>query len=450
MEANAGRWTNPSVLRFAAGADPVLAIIRRARSVVAEALDDGWSGPPYDPIELARRLGVRVAGSDDVHDARTVADDDGRLRIEFNPSRPRARIRYSIAHELAHTLFPDCAEHVRNRAAYHELTRDEWQLEAMCNIAAAEFVMPLGSFEELRSESLGIDDLLALRTRLEVSMEALLLRVVRLATAPVAMFCSSRIESGAGRGRVRLDYAIGSSTWRRVPPRGLVLPADSVVQGCSAIGYTAKGAETWASFDVAVECVGIPPYPGSTWPRVVGLLRHPGAPAEDRSGISYLRGDALEPRGQETAIVAHVVNDATPNWGGRGFAQAVRSRLPDVQDDFRNWVSMNRRNLRLGSSRLCSAGPSMYVLSMVCQEGYGPSSTPRLRYAALQTCLVRLADAASELGASVHMPRIGTGHAGGSWEVIEELIEQEVCDRGIAVTVYDLPEPMSRPSRATG
>jgi len=121
VETTAHRWTNPSVLRLAGGADPVETIVRRARSVVTAALDDGWSGPPYDPIELARRLGVRVVGSDDVRDARTVAGDDGSLQIEFNPSRPRARIRYSIAHELAHTLFPDCSDHVRNRAAYHEL-----------------------------------------------------------------------------------------------------------------------------------------------------------------------------------------------------------------------------------------------------------------------------------------------------------------------------------------
>ncbi|MCT2277673.1 hypothetical protein M3G91_08560 [Micromonospora chalcea] len=48
-----------------------------------------------------------------------------------------------------------------------------------------------------------------------------------------------------------------------------------------------------------------------------------------------------------------------------------------------------------------------------------------------------VADRAEELGASVHMPRIGCGLAGGSWQRIEPLIRQALSDRGIPVTVYD-------------
>ena len=41
--------------------------------------------------------------------------------------------------------------------------------------------------------------------------------------------------------------------------------------------------------------------------------------------------------------------------------------------------------------------------------------------------------------ASVHMPRIGTGQAGGSWSIIEDLVDNELCAHGVPVTVYDLP-----------
>jgi hypothetical protein len=37
------------------------------------------------------------------------------------------------------------------------------------------------------------------------------------------------------------------------------------------------------------------------------------------------------------------------------------------------------------------------------------------------------------------MPRIGTGQAGGSWDVIRDLIGSAFGPTGIAVTVYDLP-----------
>ena len=422
-------------------------VVRRARAIVTQAIDRGWSGPPFDPSELARQLGIHVVGRDDVHDARTIADEADRLRIEFNPSRPGPRIRYSIAHEIAHSLFPDCAEHVRNRAAYHELVRDEWQLEALCNIAAAEFVMPVGSFKELEAEESSIDQLLKERTRFEVSMEALLIRVAHLSARPIAMFCASRIEFAPSRGRYRLDYSIKSPSWSLDLPRGLALPRQSKVAEVSAIGYTAKGLERWGNDEVYLECVGIPPYPGSTWPRVVGLAQAESGPHRADSGISYLRGDALEPRGDGPALIAHVVNDATPNWGGGGFAQSVRRRLPMVQADFKTWASI-RGNLRLGNVHLSRAGDDLYLYSMVCQEGYGPSAQPRLRYAALQGALQQLADAAIRLTASIHMPRIGTGHAGGSWEIVEELVRQELCDRGLNVTVYDLPDPGGRPSRA--
>ena len=41
------------------------------------------------------------------------------------------------------------------------------------------------------------------------------------------------------------------------------------------------------------------------------------------------------------------------------------------------------------------------------------------------------------LGASVHMPRIGCGLAGGKWERIEPLIERTLLARAVPTTVYD-------------
>ncbi len=41
------------------------------------------------------------------------------------------------------------------------------------------------------------------------------------------------------------------------------------------------------------------------------------------------------------------------------------------------------------------------------------------------------------LGASVHMPRIGCGLAGGKWSRVEPLVTERLAKRDIAVTVYD-------------
>jgi O-acetyl-ADP-ribose deacetylase (regulator of RNase III) len=60
-----------------------------------------------------------------------------------------------------------------------------------------------------------------------------------------------------------------------------------------------------------------------------------------------------------------------------------------------------------------------------------------VRYEAIDRALAAVGDKAVELGASVHMPRIGCGLAGGTWSRIEPLITARLTARSIPVTVYD-------------
>lgn len=436
-------WTNRSVLALAQGEDPVAKVISLARKVVADALDKGWSGPPFDPVALAEVLRIPIVGTDDVRDARTTGiGEAGRVRIEFNPSRPPARVRFSIAHEIGHTLFPDCAKHVRNRSAYHELTPDGWQLEALCNIAAAELLMPAGSLPLIDVAEINAERILDWRRAYDVSVEALLIRIIHLSDVPCAMFCTSArgADLTAAPARYRVDYSIGSRSWDGPPLTGFVLPTDSLVQECASVGFTAHGDEIWGrAGSVHVECIAIPPYLGSVQPRVVGLLRRK-VPDERQRGpalLRFVRGDATKPRGSDLRIVTHIVNDATPNWGGAGFASALRRTHPESQDAFRHWV--REGNLHLGAMHVGELAPTLRVATLVAQHGYGPSSRPRIRYSALRSCLEAVGEYAKAHGGSVHMPRLGAGQAGGDWGIIEGLIREYVTARGVSTTVYDLP-----------
>jgi O-acetyl-ADP-ribose deacetylase (regulator of RNase III) len=434
------RWTHPSVRAFSGSEDPVATLVAHARHIVRQAMDAGWSGPPFDPIALAELLKIPVTPRDDVADARTVPAGRSGVRIEFNPSRPAQRVRYSLAHEIAHTFFPDCAEHVRNRAAYHEMTGDDWQLEALCNIGAAELLMPAGSLHELAPEGLTLEHLLQLRAHYAVSTEAMLIRATRMSEEPTAMFCASSAERGARTGGYHLDYMIGSPAWTADIQRGLALPPTSVVRECVAIGFTATGREEWRGIDVDVQCVGIPGYPGRLLPRVVGILR-PRETTTTESGptITYVRGDATKPRGKGARIVTHIVNDATPNWGGQGFAAALRRTFPEAQQGFRVWAASERERLKLGQTHYTQVSDEFGVFHMIAQHGYGPSEKPRIRYTALDSCLRQLGAYAADMGASVHAPRIGTGQAGGAWDVVRDMLLEHVCARGVSVTVYDPP-----------
>ena len=440
-------WTNKSVLAFAKGADPVHAMINIVRQFTLNAMDQGWSGPPFDPIQLADILKISVVPRNDIYDARSVPLGRNFVQIQFNPTRPRGRIRFSLAHEIAHSFFPDCTESIRNRAPHRELPGDDWQLELLCNIGAAEMIMPLGSLSAQANELelLGIDQVLSLRRDYDVSVEAILMRVVSLTKKPCAIFCASRTEKGPRKSSYKVDYLIPSCSWSEEVTRGMHLPSESVVTECTAIGYTAKGKETWSTRgpELFVECVGIPGFPGGQYPRVAGIIKPTSTVDTESFGITYLRGNALEPRGNRENIIAHIVNDRTANWGGRGFAAALRKFYPDIQADFREWVASAPDMLKLGNIHHKDIDNSLSAVHMIAQKGYGQSVKPRIRYIALKSCLEQLSKIAKEKQAVIHMPRIGTGYAGGSWPVIEEMLIQELCHQRISVYVYDLPETIT-------
>ncbi len=431
-------WTNRSVRGLTDAGEPIEAIVSWARKTTLKAMEEGWEGPPFDPAALAAWLGIAVVPREDIPDARTLMSSDGKLRIEFNPNRSRGRVRYSIAHEIAHTFFPDCADQVRNRATKEEQKGDEWQLEMLCNIAAAELIMPMGTFPDLRAKQMSIDDLMALRREYDVSTEALLLRYIRLTNQPRALFAASRQESGPFEERYRIDYAVASASWSQSVPLGAMLRDGSLVSECTAIGFTAKGDEEWpGDLRYHIECVGVSPYPGAVYPRVIGILADRDGPSEENAAVRYLVGDALAPRGDGPRFIVHVVNDRSKTWGG-GFAKQVAIRLQDAQIDFRAW-SKTAGNHQLGHTHFYGDAEHLLVASMVAQRGYGRSDSPRISYPALEQCLMEVQEKALEASASIHMPRIGCGLAGGKWEVVSEFIDTILCRAGIAVTVYDLP-----------
>jgi Zn-dependent peptidase ImmA (M78 family)/O-acetyl-ADP-ribose deacetylase (regulator of RNase III) len=447
------RWTNPSVRAFistAGAVDPVREIARRAQDWALEAIEDGWAGPPFDPFELAARRGVELVARQDLEDARLVSVD-GRPRIEFNPNRRPARVRFSVAHELGHLLFDDYAARPRHRGADAALREaDEWQLELLCNLAAAELLMPEGALARREPAELSLEHLLDLRAQFGVSTEALLNRIVRLAEEPVALFTAARKETNAGEFRV--DYVVSSRAWRPSIVGGSQVRADSVLSHCTAVGYTDHAVETWGEDrDLEVQAVGIPPYPGHRFPRIAGLIRPAGGGEAHGAGIRYIRGDATKPRGEQPAIIAHVVNNHARRWGGHGFARSLARRYPQVRDAYA--ASAEAPGGRtLGTVHLDEAGPGLWVASMVAQVGYGESTKPRLRLPALRDCLLALAERAVERQAEVHMPLIGTGQGGMRWPTVRDLVLDGVCRTGVNVVVYVLPDspmPEEEPLQGT-
>ena len=155
--------------------------------------------------------------------------------------------------------------------------------------------------------------------------------------------------------------------------------------------------------------------------------------------LNVITGNAVQPI-KTPAIIAHVCNDAG-KWGA-GFTGAINRRWKAPEAMYRAWHRERRgERLILGELQIVQVNSSLWVANMVAQYGIrrSPGGTPPIRYNALQTALERVGSVAIMAEASVHMPRIGCGLAGGTWDRVEPLIREALVAEGVDVWVYDLP-----------
>ncbi|WP_395743199.1 Appr-1-p processing protein [Prosthecobacter sp.] len=156
--------------------------------------------------------------------------------------------------------------------------------------------------------------------------------------------------------------------------------------------------------------------------------------------VQYIVGDATQPDAIGQVIVAHVCND-TGGWGA-GFVLALSKRWKQPEQQYRQWRhdgAAGSAPFALGEVQFVRVGENITVANMIGQHGIRRiAGQPPIRYAAIDQALIRVAEEASRQNAGVHMPRIGCGLAGGSWDEIEPLIFSRLSSRGIPVTIYDL------------
>jgi len=154
---------------------------------------------------------------------------------------------------------------------------------------------------------------------------------------------------------------------------------------------------------------------------------------------TYLVGDATVPQGTGPKIIAHCCNDIGV-WGA-GFVLAVSRRWPQPEREYRQWYKRYAGDLPLGSAQIVDVGGGIYVANIIGQHSTGyVHGIPPIRYTSLSLGLSFVGDRALVLGASVHMPRLGCGLAGGNWDIVQRIIMDTLCHRDVPTFVYDLKE----------
>jgi Zn-dependent peptidase ImmA (M78 family) len=252
--------------------DPATLCPRQAvRNLVAGAVREaralGWSGPPFDVELLASLRGLSVKRVDwlgDDQDACLVASTPP--VIYLNISTPRVRSRYSVAHEIVHTLLPGYED---GSGSKHWKYRIDGQspVEQLCQVGASEVLMPTDAMRDVvsgREESIELAT--DLRRIFDVSLEAATRNLVDLSVRPAAMIVlqlmnkpsesapSSQIvipglDAAPAPKRLRIHYAWTSRAWDGCfLPQYKSIPDDSIayslLEGRSQV---IRADEDWTS-----------------------------------------------------------------------------------------------------------------------------------------------------------------------------------------------------------
>lgn len=155
------------------------------------------------------------------------------------------------------------------------------------------------------------------------------------------------------------------------------------------------------------------------------------------SAIRYVIGNATQPVANGNKLIVHVCNDIG-GWG-KGFVTALSKRWKEPEKQYRNWYRSNE-GFTLGAAQFVQVESDTWVANIIGQHKIykDEQGNPPIRYDAIAEGLQQAALFAQEKNASVHMPRIGCGLAGGTWDRIEPIIIEQLSDKGILVSVYDL------------
>lgn len=149
-------------------------IRRKARTDAARVLRTSWTADalPVDPVSVARTLGLSVFSAqlaDDVF-GMLVGGEAG-TDIYLDKDQPRARFRFSCAHEIGHYVLR--AADVANGGAFIDRRSDQDRGspdEVYANEFAGSLLMPEAVFVAAAME--GEDDFDLMR-RFEVSLDAI-------------------------------------------------------------------------------------------------------------------------------------------------------------------------------------------------------------------------------------------------------------------------------------
>ena len=118
---------------------------------------------------------------------------------------------------------------------------------------------------------------------------------------------------------------------------------------------------------------------------------------------------------------------------------ALSKKWKAPEKEYKAWAKSGEQ-FQLGEVQFVQVEPDTWVANMIGQRDIKRKDIqgiPPIRYDAVEQALSKVSTFAKQHEATVHMPRIGCGLAGGTWDKMEPIINNELVKNGVAVTVYD-------------
>ncbi|XP_031560226.1 chromodomain-helicase-DNA-binding protein 1-like [Actinia tenebrosa] len=179
---------------------------------------------------------------------------------------------------------------------------------------------------------------------------------------------------------------------------------------------------------------------------------------EDKLDIQYVNGDVTQPinaTGNPTIIV-HTVDDSG-YWGSGGVFTAISRRSKKPEEHYE--LAGEMKDLHLGDAHLIpfaeddQKDSNSYLSLIVAQSRDRHHRLLPMNLSALSEGLERVSQAAKDLKASVHLPRIGHSTPSFNWYGTERLIRKHLAATGIPTFIYYFPRKQSsstsRPSTSS-
>lgn len=154
--------------------------------------------------------------------------------------------------------------------------------------------------------------------------------------------------------------------------------------------------------------------------------------------INRIKGNLLD---SKDYVIAHGVN--CKGVMGAGVALEISNKFPEVLNEYKITCKQYDAKELLGSVETFKVDNGQYIMNIFTQDKTGTASR-KLNYGALakgfgivdKILQKQCAESSNADMLSLSIPKIGSGLAGGDWEIIEEIINYTTPN--LNITVYEL------------